>query len=62
MTIASIPDRRVGAIRDHHHDCRVQAAIPGSVDQRLQIAAATGDEDPQSPIGISGVHFQGRLT
>ena len=38
--------RRVGAIRDHHHDCCVEAAVLGSVDQRLQIAAATGDEDP----------------
>ena len=39
--------RRIGAVGDHHGDRRVEPAVPDGIDQRLQVAAAPGDEDAE---------------
>jgi hypothetical protein len=50
--------RCVWPIRDHYHDSGVEAAAQGRIDQRLQIAPATGNKNSQSAMTISGVHFR----
>jgi hypothetical protein len=56
--LGAFETRCVGPIRDHHHDRGVEAAAPRRIDQRLQIAPATGNENSQSAMRISKVHFR----
>jgi len=50
--------RRVWPIRDHHHDSGIEVAAQGRIDQRLQIASATGNKNSQSAMTINRVHFR----
>ena len=46
----ALEPRRVLAIRDDDRDRRVEAPVADRVDERLEVAAASRDEDAKAPV------------